>query len=123
MQINYLMPLTDLADRMSRDCLEPAEVVAMRDLLVAEFDGCDTRDVPEARWEQLVEIAAESRPAGYHCETHQSLHWSCCASAWHRLRGPSSRVGYATYGDALAAVSRALGRRHACRGHVRIVAR
>jgi len=61
MQINYLMDLSDLAERMSRDLLEHAEVLAMRTMLVAEFDGFDTRDVPERRWEELVEIAAESR--------------------------------------------------------------
>ena len=61
MQIHYLMDLSHLAERMSRDLLEDAEVLTMRAMLVAEFDGLNTCDVPERRWEELVEIAAESR--------------------------------------------------------------
>ncbi len=59
MQINRTMNRSDLAERMSSCELPDAEVEAMVSLLVAEFDGMDTKDVPERRWGELLESAAQ----------------------------------------------------------------
>lgn len=61
MLISTNMNRSDLAERMSQDALTDAEVEAMVDFLVAEFDGVDTADVPERRWGELLEAMQDAR--------------------------------------------------------------
>jgi len=53
MLISSAMNLGQLAERMGGDCSND-DAAKLRPLLVAEFDGQDTRDVPEQRWQQLM---------------------------------------------------------------------
>ena len=56
MIIDKLMNLDQLAERMSNT--EPVtndDAEKMRDMLVAEFEGGDTRDVPGADWARMLE--------------------------------------------------------------------
>ena len=50
MKISVDMNLQELEAIMG-DCLYEHDVRSMRDVLVARFDGNDTKDVPEADWD------------------------------------------------------------------------
>jgi len=55
MIISRNMNLDDLSERMSNTetvSIEDAE--DMREMLVAEFDGTDTRDVPQSDWDRIL---------------------------------------------------------------------
>lgn len=58
MQIATNMNLNDLMERMG-DVATQDEAELMRDLLVEQFDGQDTADVPEAAWMELLEKAVQ----------------------------------------------------------------
>lgn len=53
MKIESTMNLQDLAERMG-DVATTEDAARMRSVLVPEFDGEDTADVPEARWMELL---------------------------------------------------------------------
>lgn len=53
MIISATMDLDRLAETMG-DVMTVADAAKFREALVAEFDGVDTRDVPDARWQQLM---------------------------------------------------------------------
>jgi len=57
MQITDTMDLDQLAERMGVVAIQ-ADTTAMRDLLVAQYDGQDTRDIPEPQWLALLDQVA-----------------------------------------------------------------
>lgn len=62
MRIASNMNLHNLAERMGdRSKIDDAD--AMRDLLVARFDGQDTADVPEGEWFDMRERATAGAAA------------------------------------------------------------
>lgn len=57
MTITRTMSIPDLAQRMGSDATD-LQSSAMRDLLVADYDGADTDEIDEADWTALVDQAA-----------------------------------------------------------------
>ena len=56
MIISSQMDLDKLGERMSGTVTVPlSDIEAMRDMLVAEFDGVDIHEVPEADWSRMLE--------------------------------------------------------------------
>lgn len=55
MKITGTMDLHQLIERIGNASLE--EAAAMRALLVERHEGEDTRDIPEAEWQELLEQA------------------------------------------------------------------
>lgn len=59
MRISDTMNLSVLTDHMGRYATQE-QAAKFRPALVIEFDGMDTGDVPEARWEDLMIEACEA---------------------------------------------------------------
>ena len=59
MMIANDMGLNELAEHMGKEATE-AEARAMRELLVENFNGQDTADIPEADWLEMLDEAANA---------------------------------------------------------------
>ena len=59
MKITNDMGLSELAERMGTEATE-SEARAMREMLVENFDGMDTTDIPEADWMEMLDEAANA---------------------------------------------------------------
>lgn len=56
MIISHNMNLDYLNERMSNTvAVSREDAEAMREMLVAEFDGTDTRDVPQPDWDRMLQ--------------------------------------------------------------------